>query len=497
MKRSKFSGEQIAFLFRQAEEGTSVEDVYRKAGISVQTHYRWRKKYGGLMPSEMKRLVADLSLEFAQTHVLYGYRRIHVLLRREGWQVNVKRVYRLYAEEGLQLRNKTPKRKVSAKLREDHCTASAPNDMWGIDFMSDQLFDGRRIRILTIVDACIESLNGSFRAECLNASWFLSLEDARSRCEAWQKEFTMLSSDFRRICLSVIIFSVVVCLSSATVNAESKFTSRQKSMSGMADLVSVLSAWGSDKLFAKLIRHKLNKKHEMILDLLLVEPHKGVLVELEIYADKLSSSHRFVHKIYIIGSGVEPTDPIKEDLKNRLIPLTDGFKIRPAMRSAPAGKHLVRSASSRYLWYQLENTDNNSVKVQEFSIKYLSEKAFKEFESEQKTKEEFDNAGRPNTDFVKQARRTQKANSGGSSRRSAPISNMLRQVLQAQPLLNPSTESSLPPVILESNPPTESSLPPVTWGNICSNSCNERQYQVPVTCECVPGQNIEVPIHLH
>ena len=61
---------------RKGEEGTSVEEVCRKAGISVQTYYRWRKKYGGLMPSEMKRLkqleeenqrlkrlVADLSLD--------------------------------------------------------------------------------------------------------------------------------------------------------------------------------------------------------------------------------------------------------------------------------------------------------------------------------------------------------------------------------------------------------------------------------------------------
>jgi len=47
--------------------------------------------------------------EIAATRVRYGYRRIHVLLRREGWQVNPKRVYRLYREMGLQLRNKTPK----------------------------------------------------------------------------------------------------------------------------------------------------------------------------------------------------------------------------------------------------------------------------------------------------------------------------------------------------------------------------------------------------
>ena len=57
--------------------------------------------------------------EIAETRVRYGYRRIHVLLRREGWCVNAKRVWGLYREMGLQLRSKTPKRRVKAKLRED------------------------------------------------------------------------------------------------------------------------------------------------------------------------------------------------------------------------------------------------------------------------------------------------------------------------------------------------------------------------------------------
>ena len=76
MKKSRFSEQQIAFILRQAEEGTKVEVVCRKAGISEATYYNWRKKYGNLMPSEMKRLkqleeenqrlkklVADLSLD--------------------------------------------------------------------------------------------------------------------------------------------------------------------------------------------------------------------------------------------------------------------------------------------------------------------------------------------------------------------------------------------------------------------------------------------------
>jgi putative transposase len=75
MKRSRFSEQQIAFILRQAEGGPPVAEVCRKAGVSEATYYNWRKKYGGLMPSEMKRLkqleeenaklkriVADLSL---------------------------------------------------------------------------------------------------------------------------------------------------------------------------------------------------------------------------------------------------------------------------------------------------------------------------------------------------------------------------------------------------------------------------------------------------
>ena len=90
--------------------------------------------------------------EIAETRVRYGYRRIHVVLRREGWQVNAKRLWRLYREMGLQLRNKSPKRRVQAKLREGRTGASAPNEVWAMDFVHDQLFDGRKIRCLTVID---------------------------------------------------------------------------------------------------------------------------------------------------------------------------------------------------------------------------------------------------------------------------------------------------------------------------------------------------------
>ena len=73
-------------------------------------------------------------------------------MRREGWDVNLKRVYRIYNEMGLQLRNKSPKRRVKAKLREDRTDAVSTNDVWAMDFVHDQLATGRKLRVLTIVD---------------------------------------------------------------------------------------------------------------------------------------------------------------------------------------------------------------------------------------------------------------------------------------------------------------------------------------------------------
>ena len=66
----------------------------------------------------------------AETRTRYGYRRIYVLLRREGWSVNHKRVYRLYRAEGLAIRQKPPKHRVAAKIRGDRVEAHAPNVCW-------------------------------------------------------------------------------------------------------------------------------------------------------------------------------------------------------------------------------------------------------------------------------------------------------------------------------------------------------------------------------
>ena len=83
----------------------------------------------------------------------YGYRRVYVRLRREGWQVNRKRVYRLYRELGLAVRRRKRKR-IGMVERRPLPKPSAANQSWSMDFISDGLADGRRLRCLTIVDDC-------------------------------------------------------------------------------------------------------------------------------------------------------------------------------------------------------------------------------------------------------------------------------------------------------------------------------------------------------
>ncbi|MEM8973283.1 MAG: IS3 family transposase, partial [Pseudomonadota bacterium] len=90
--------------------------------------------------------------EICETRVRYGYRRVYVQLCREGWAINHKRVHRIYTALGLQLRNKSPKRRVKAKLREDRTEAAGSNQIWAMDFVHDQLATGRKLRVLTVVD---------------------------------------------------------------------------------------------------------------------------------------------------------------------------------------------------------------------------------------------------------------------------------------------------------------------------------------------------------
>lgn len=89
--------------------------------------------------------------ELAGSRVRYGYRRLTVMLKREGWEVNAKRIYRLYTEEGLIVR--TQKRKERAqRQRVAQGPSSRPNQRWSMDFVAQRLADGRWIRVLTVVD---------------------------------------------------------------------------------------------------------------------------------------------------------------------------------------------------------------------------------------------------------------------------------------------------------------------------------------------------------
>jgi putative transposase len=96
--------------------------------------------------------------DLAASRVRYGYRRLTVLLKREGWNVNAKRIYRLYTEEGLIVRTKRRKQRAQ-RQRVAQGSALRPNQKWSMDLVAQRLADGRWVRVLTVVD--------QFTRECL------------------------------------------------------------------------------------------------------------------------------------------------------------------------------------------------------------------------------------------------------------------------------------------------------------------------------------------
>jgi putative transposase len=116
----------------------------RLAGVA-RSSYRYRSQAADQTPLRLR--LRDL----AATRVRYGYRRLHILLQREGWRINHKRVYRLYREEGLGIRVKRRK-KLASVSRVLPPPAVQPLERWSLDFLTDSLANGRRFRVLTIVD---------------------------------------------------------------------------------------------------------------------------------------------------------------------------------------------------------------------------------------------------------------------------------------------------------------------------------------------------------
>ena len=90
--------------------------------------------------------------EIAEARVRYGLWRIHTLMRREGWLINHKKTHRIYCEEGLNLRRRRPRRRVATAHRLERPSVTAPDQVRSMDFVADELYNGRRLRALTIVD---------------------------------------------------------------------------------------------------------------------------------------------------------------------------------------------------------------------------------------------------------------------------------------------------------------------------------------------------------
>ena len=99
-----------------------------------------------------ERLRARLR-QLAEERRRWGYRRLHILLEREGWQVNSKRVYRIYVEEKLVVRKRKRRRRICAQARVLLAAPARKNETWTMDFLQDALATGRKVRTLAVEDA--------------------------------------------------------------------------------------------------------------------------------------------------------------------------------------------------------------------------------------------------------------------------------------------------------------------------------------------------------
>lgn len=114
--------------------------------VRAMYYYKRHRRDDTLLTMRMK--------EIASTRVRYGFWRIFVLLKREGFSDNHKRVYRIYKACGLNLRTKRPRRSRSAEHRLERLNTQGINKVWSMDFVQDALYNGERFRVLTVVDNC-------------------------------------------------------------------------------------------------------------------------------------------------------------------------------------------------------------------------------------------------------------------------------------------------------------------------------------------------------
>ena len=142
--------------------------------------------------------------ELAAERRRFGYRRLHVLLKREGHAVNRKRIQRLYREEKLTVRRRGG-RKRAMGTRRPILTPVAPNQRWSLDFLSEQLTDGRRFRILAVGGRLHPGMHGARRRHLSGLRIARELVDIVRR----RKRPTMIVSDTSAASVSRRLWSTV------------------------------------------------------------------------------------------------------------------------------------------------------------------------------------------------------------------------------------------------------------------------------------------------
>jgi putative transposase len=129
-------------------QATFASDVRRACQLAQFSRAAWYRPRRARDQTALRLRIREI----AMARPRFGYERIWVVLRREGWPINRKRVHRLYRLEGLQVRMRVRRRKHMALHRGPAPVPAGPTERWSMDFVHDALADGRPFRVLTVVD---------------------------------------------------------------------------------------------------------------------------------------------------------------------------------------------------------------------------------------------------------------------------------------------------------------------------------------------------------
>ena len=272
-----------------------------------------------------------------------------------------------------------------------------------------------------------------------------------------------------------LVVVYLLCVYIGQGSADEGFKSRQSAVGGIADIVNVGATWLNGMLFNRLETKRLNERAEQIRRELDANPESGVLVEIDIYE---SRGAHLLQSVYVIGTGSRALDPLKRMVRQGYV------------RGRPSGDNWRDSPRSRFVWYRLDARTGRVIVDSTYSSQKLYKQAYEENAKEDEIMKEFRGAGQPDQSFIVNELQEQQEIAAKGRVTSAPLSGILRQVLQQPAIWDGNLLFGVP----EQTVP-DAVKAPESDERRCNILCIDGTILEPVFCDCIPVERVPVFHH--